>query len=62
MADSIRHRIVHGGVNGPSKFPNGEKILKFMPRYICHSGKIDNALPSQFGGNAIANDGNSFPL
>jgi hypothetical protein len=31
VADSIRHRIVHGGVNGPSKFTHGKKILKFIP-------------------------------
>jgi hypothetical protein len=32
--DEIRQQIVHGGINHPSLFPNGKKILQLIPQIV----------------------------
>lgn len=39
--DCIRRDIVHGGMNHPSRFPNGEKILSFMPQIVIDANCTD---------------------
>lgn len=42
--DRIRHEILTGGCNHPSRFPNGEKILSLMPQIV-----IDHNICDAFG-------------
>mmetsp|Transcript_23884 Transcript_23884/g.35042 ORF Transcript_23884/g.35042 Transcript_23884/m.35042 type:complete len:321 (+) Transcript_23884:108-1070(+) len=39
--DEIRHDIVYGGKNHPSKFPNGEKILRMVPQIVIDPNICD---------------------
>lgn len=45
----IRNNIVFNGMNCPSKFPNGEKILAVIPQMLCDSTAIDkHGMPISF--------------
>jgi hypothetical protein len=39
--DVIRNEIMHNGCNHPSRFPNGEKILKLLPQIVIDSNIRD---------------------
>mmetsp|Transcript_18256 Transcript_18256/g.19016 ORF Transcript_18256/g.19016 Transcript_18256/m.19016 type:complete len:329 (+) Transcript_18256:61-1047(+) len=39
--DAIRYDIVQGGKNHPSKFPNGEKILRLVPQIVIDPNIVD---------------------
>jgi len=39
--DQIRRNIVHGGMNCPTKFPNGGKILDIIPQVVCSAKHCD---------------------
>jgi hypothetical protein len=44
--DTIRHNIVHGNMNHPTKFPNGEKIMRLMPQIVIdHKCRDKNGCP-----------------
>lgn len=44
--DEIRQRIVREGMNHPSKFPNGEKILSLVPQIVmAHEVSDKNGCP-----------------
>jgi hypothetical protein len=42
--DEIRHNILRGGCSHPSRFPNGEKILRLIPQIV-----IDHEIRDSFG-------------
>lgn len=39
--DEIREKIVHGGLNHPTLFPLGEKILKAIPQIVIATDALD---------------------
>jgi hypothetical protein len=39
--DAIRADIIHGQKNHPSKFPNGEKILRLVPQIVIDANCVD---------------------
>jgi hypothetical protein len=41
--DDIRQKIVHGGINHPRLFPNGEKILNLVPQIVLAHEVLDES-------------------
>ena len=40
--DQIRDKILYGGINHPSKFPMGEKIIELQPQIVIAPKAFDN--------------------
>lgn len=41
--DEMRHNIVSGGMDHPTKFPNGEKILRLIPQLVITTDSVDKS-------------------